>query len=114
MYNRNNSQKNSATRKPTFPRFTEMQDCEMTVFAKTRKTRAGDIRSFSTSIGSKDSEGNWSNMFVAVRFPRSKVIDEDGRHDLHILNAFWSFEEYDKGDMHIQKPVIVIMDYEEM
>ena len=45
---------------------------------------------------------------------RAVVIDEDGRHDLHILNAFWSFEEYDKGDTHIQKPVIVIMDYEEM
>ena len=77
MYNK----KNAATRKPTFPRFTEMQDCEMTVFANTRKTRAGNIRSFSTSIGSKDSEGNWHNMFIAVRFPRAKVIAEDGRHE---------------------------------
>ena len=114
MYNKNNSQKNAATRKPAFPRFTEMQDCEMTVFANTRKTRAGDIRSFSTSIGSKDSEGNWHNMYIAVRFPRSKVIAEDGRHDLHILNAFWSFDEYDRGDVTVQKPVIVITDYEEM
>lgn len=113
MYNRN-TQKNAATRKPIFPRFTEMQDCEMTVFANTRKTKAGDIRSFTASIGSKDSEGNWHNMYIAVRFPRSKVISEDGRHDLHILNAFWSFEEYDKGDAHIRKPVIVIMDYEEI
>lgn len=114
MYNRNNTQKNAATRKPSFPRFTEMEDCEMTVFANTHKTRAGGIRSFSTSIGSKDSGGNWHNMYIPVRFPRSKVIAEDGRHDLHILNAFWSFEEYDKGDVHIQKPMIVIMDYEEM
>ena len=114
MYNRNNSQKNAATRKLTFPGFTEIHDCVMTVFANTRKTKAGDIRSFSTSIGRKDSEGDWHNMFIAVRFPRSKVIEEDGRHDLHILDAFWSFEEYNKGDAHIQKPVIVIMDYEEM
>lgn len=113
MYNRN-AQENAATRKPTFPRFTELQDCSLTVFANTRRTRAGDIRSFYTSIGRKDSDGDWHNMFIAVRFPPSKVIDEDGRHDLHVLNAFWSFEEYDKGDAHIQKPVIVIMDYEEM
>lgn len=114
MYNRNNSQKNAATRKPTLPRFTELQDFGMTVFAKTRKTRAGDIRSFSTSIGSKDRKGNWHNMFIAVRFPRSKVIVEDGRHDLHIIKAFWSFDEYDKGGVTVAKPVIVITDYEEM
>lgn len=114
MYNRNNTQKNAATRKPTFPRFTEMQDCSMTVFAKVRKTRAGDIMSYSTSIGYKDSDGNWHNMFVSVRFTRPKAIEDEGRHDLHILNAFWSFDEYDKGDVTVQKPVIVIMDYEEI
>lgn len=114
MYNQNNSKKNAATRKLNLPRFTEIQDCYMRVFSNTRRTSRGDIQSFYTSIGSKDSEGNWHNMFVPVRFPRDKMLTGDGGHDLHILNAFWSFEEYDKGDVHIQKPVIVIMDYEEM
>lgn len=69
---------------------------------------------FSTSIGVKDENGDWSNLYFTVRFMKGDEPEVDGgmNFEIDIADAFLTFETYtNKDDEEIQAPVVVVMEW---
>ena len=69
---------------------------------------------FSTSLGVKDEDGNWSNLYFNVRFMKGDAPEVDGgaNFEIEITKAFLTFEIYQtKDDEEIKTPVIVVLEW---
>lgn len=76
------------------------------------KSKKGSYVKHSVSLGTKDSEGNYHNFYLDIRFTKNAEAPEGiGKHIIDIDNAFLSCDYYkdQKGAEHI-KPVLVITD----
>lgn len=67
---------------------------------------------FSTSIGSKNEDGEWSNFYFDLRFAgKAEKPEDDGEHWIEVKEAFLAVDEFtNKNKIRIVKPVIVITD----
>lgn len=69
---------------------------------------------FSTSLGVKDEDGNWSNLYFNVRFMKGDAPEADGgmSFEIDISRAFLTFETYFIKDAEeIKTPVIVVQEW---
>lgn len=69
---------------------------------------------FSTSIGVKDENGDWSNLYFTVRFMKGDAPEVDGgmNFEIDIADAFLTFEWYfTKDGDKIETPVIVVKEW---
>ena len=69
---------------------------------------------FSTSLGVKDEDGNWSNLYFNVRFMKGEAPEADGgmNFEIDISRAFLTFETYFIKDAEeIKTPVIVVQEW---
>ena len=69
---------------------------------------------FSTSLGVKDEDGNWSNLYFNVRFMKGDAPEVDGgmNFEIEIGKAFLTFETFQtKTGEEIKTPVIVVQEW---
>ena len=69
---------------------------------------------FSTSLGVKDEDGNWSNLYFNVRFMKGDAPEADGgmNFEIDIAKAFLTFETFTtKDDEEVKTPVIVVQEW---
>lgn len=69
---------------------------------------------FSTSLGVKDEDGDWSNLYFNVRFMKGDAPEVDGgmNFEIDISRAFLTFETFTtKDDEEVKTPVIVVQEW---
>lgn len=68
---------------------------------------------FSTSLGVKDEDGNWSNLYFKVRFMKGDAPEVDGgmNFEIDISKSFLTFETFTTKDEDIKTPVIVVQEW---
>lgn len=69
---------------------------------------------FSTSLGVKDEDGNWSNLYFNVRFMKGDAPEADGgmNFEIEIVKAFLTFEIFQTREgLEIKTPVIVVQEW---
>nr|DAH39826.1 MAG TPA: Single-stranded DNA-binding protein [Caudoviricetes sp.] len=69
---------------------------------------------FSTSLGVKDEDGNWSNLYFNVRFMKGDAPEVDGgmNFEIDISKAFLTFETFTtKDDEEVKTLVIVVQEW---
>ena len=69
---------------------------------------------FSTSLGVKYEDGNWSNLYFNVRFMKGDAPEADGgmNFEIDIAKAFLTFETFTtKDDEEVKTPVIVVQEW---
>lgn len=69
---------------------------------------------FSTSLGNKDEDKNWENLYINIRFPKGDTPECDGGMNflVEIVDGFLTFESYtDKSGINHQTPVLVITEW---
>lgn len=69
---------------------------------------------FSTSIGIKNEDGEWSNLYFNVRFMKGDAPEVDGgvNFEIDIAKAFLTFETFiTKDDEEVKTPVIVVQEW---
>lgn len=84
----------------------------MRVYGSEKKTRAGKpFLAYQTSIGKKNEDDEWDNLYVTVRFPKEDPEIEEA-FDIDIKEGFLSMDVWTdkKGVKHIN-PVVVVLDY---
>ena len=90
----------------------------MRVYAQEVKYKKGgkpaSFLKFSTSLGVKDEDGNWSNLYFNVRFMKGDAPEVDGgmNFEIDISSAFLTFETFTtKDDEEVKTPVIVVQEW---
>lgn len=90
----------------------------MRVYAQEVKYKKGgkpaSFLKFSTSLGVKDEDGNWSNLYFNVRFMKGDAPEADGgmNFEIDISRAFLTFETFtNKDDEEVKTPVIVVQEW---
>lgn len=90
----------------------------MRVYAQEVKYKKGGkpaaFLKFSTSLGVKDEDGNWSNLYFNVRFMKGDAPEVDGgmNFEIDISRAFLTFETFTtKDDEEVKTPVIVVQEW---
>ena len=90
----------------------------MRVYAQEVKYKKGgkpaSFLKFSTSLGVKDEDGNWSNLYFNVRFMKGDAPEVDGgmNFEIDISRAFLTFETFTtKDDEEVKTPVIVVQEW---
>ena len=90
----------------------------MRVYAQEVKYKKGgkpaSFLKFSTSLGVKDEDGNWSNLYFNVRFMKGDAPEVDGgmNFEIDISSAFLTFETFTtKDDEEVKIPVIVVQEW---
>lgn len=86
---------------------------QIKIFINEKTNDKGELfRTYSTSVGNKDQEGNYYNAYLNVRFakdnfPEEKLLkmDKSKYYDLEIEEGFLSAE---KGKDGIIRPIVVI------
>lgn len=69
---------------------------------------------FSTSLGVKNEEGEWFNLYFNVRFMKGDVpeVDAGMNFEIDIVKAFLTFELFqNKSGEDIKTPVIVVQEW---
>ena len=90
----------------------------MRVYAQEVKYKKGgkpaSFLKFSTALGVKDEDGNWSNLYFTVRFMKGDAPEADGgmNFEIDIAKAFLTFETFQtKTGEEIKTPVIVVQEW---
>lgn len=85
----------------------------MRVYGAERKTKKGvPYLAYQTSIGRKNEEDEWDNLYITVRFPKEDPEITEA-FDIDIKAGFLSMDVWtDKKDVKHIIPVVVVMDYE--
>ena len=78
----------------------------MDIVGKTRIFK-NEYGNYSTSISSKNQDGTWDKMYIAVNF--KKGVEVANNTDIDITKGFLSFYKDKNG---LAKPKIVIMEFE--
>lgn len=85
----------------------------MRLWVKKRKVKAkGGIatsRSFSASIGKKNDEDEYDNLYFDVFFKKDAAPDVDeGAHEIIIKKGFLTLSSYKDGSVH---PAVMVLEY---
>lgn len=85
----------------------------MRLWASKRKVKVkggiATIRSFSSSIGKKNDEGEYDNLYFDVFFKKDAApyVDE-GAHEIIIKKGFLTLSAYKDGSIH---PAVMVLEY---
>lgn len=104
---RNNKKRNSQ------PVWTSISGL-MHVFGNERKSRKGKpFISYSTTVGRKNENGEWENMYYNVGFRKEDDPEIVDGFDIIVKDGFLSFDEYTAKDKTVVKtPRVVVLDFE--
>lgn len=81
---------------------------------KKKNGKPASFLKFSTSIGIKNEDGEWSNLYFNVRFMKGDAPEVDGgvNFEIDIAKAFLTFETFiTKDDEEVKTPVIVVQEW---
>ena len=81
---------------------------------KKKNGKPASFLKFSTSIGIKNEDGEWSNLYFNVRFMKGDAPEVDGgvSFEIDIAKAFLTFETFiTKDDEEVKTPVIVVQEW---
>lgn len=87
----------------------------MRVYAQEVKYKKGgkpaSFLKFSTSLGVKDEDGNWSNLYFNVRFMKGDAPEADGgmNFEIDISRAFLTFETFTTKDGEEVKTLVIVV-----
>ena len=82
----------------------------MDLYAREVNLRTKSFMSFSTSIGKKNENGEYDNVYFDVLFKKNEAPDVDeGRLQIKINSGFLTLSVYNDGSVH---PAVMVMDYE--
>lgn len=76
--------------------------------------KAASFLKFSTSLGVKNDDGEWSNLYFNVRFMKGDAPEADGgmNFEIDISRAFLTFETFTTKDgEEVKTPVIVVLEW---
>ena len=110
-YNKNNNRRNNQRNNPK--PWTEISG-EMMVFGNERKTRKGKpFISYAATVGRKDRDGKWNNMYFNVGFPKGEDPEIVGGFKITVKSGFLSFDSYtDKSGQEHRTPRVVVTAFE--
>lgn len=110
-YNKNNNRRNNQRNTPK--PWTEITG-EMMVFGNERKTRKGKpFISYAATVGRKDQDGKWNNMYFNVGFPKGEDPEIVGGFKITVKSGFLSFDSYtDKSGQERHTPRVVVTAFE--
>ena len=72
---------------------------------------------FSTSLGIKNEDGEWENLYFNVRFMKGDAPEADGgmNFEIDITKAFLTFEVFETKDGEkVKTPVIVVQEWADL
>lgn len=81
---------------------------------KKKNGKPASFLKFSTTIGIKNEDGEWSNLYFNVRFMKGDAPEVDGgvNFEIDIAKAFLTFETFiTKDDEEVKTPVIVVQEW---
>ena len=82
----------------------------MRVWATERTYKKKSWISFSTSIGKKDDDGEYANIYFDVLFKKNKAPEVDeGAFEIIVKKGFLTFTTYNDGSNH---PAVMVMEYD--
>lgn len=82
----------------------------MRLWATERKRKAKTWLSFSTSIGKKDDEGEYDNLYFDVLFKKDDAPNVgEGPCEINVKKGFLTLSIYNDGSVH---PAVMVLDYE--
>ena len=82
----------------------------MRVWATERTYKKKSWLSFSTSIGKKNDDGEYTNIYFDVLFKKDEAPEVDeGAFEIIIKKGFLTFTTYNDGSKH---PAVMVMEYD--
>ena len=72
---------------------------------------------FSTSLGVKNADGEWDNLYINVRFMKGDTPSANNgeNFEIEIENAFLTFETYcNKDGEEIRTPAVVVQEWSDI
>lgn len=82
----------------------------MRVWATERTYKKKSWLSFSTSIGKKNDDGEYTNIYFDVLFKKDEAPEVDeGAFEIIIKKGFLTFTTYNDGSIH---PAVMVMEYD--
>lgn len=102
-----------ATTKATIKRTKSWTDVSgrMRVWGKEMEHKKTSFISYSTSVGSKNEDEEYDNVYYNVRFRKGEHPDRDGVFEINIKAGFLTVTTDKKGNCY---PAIMVLDYEEV
>ena len=82
----------------------------MRVWATERAYKKKPWLSFSTSIGKKNEDEEYDNVYFDVIFKKNKAPEVDeGAFEINVKKGFWTLTVYSDGSVH---PAVMVMEYD--
>lgn len=81
---------------------------EMRIFGKKREGEKGTWFAYSTSIGKKQEDGSYKNVFFNVRFTKDNDPEKDGGFTVKLNKAFFTVDSWQEKNY----PCIVVTDFD--
>ena len=80
----------------------------MRVFGKKKQSSKGDFMAYSTSIGKKNEDGSYANVFFNVRFTKDNDPEKEGSFEIMINKAFFTVDVWQEKTY----AAIVVQDFD--
>lgn len=113
MATKNTKKKAAKTAKKQTPKTTQSWNNirgVMRVWAAEKEYKKKSWISFSTSIGKKNEEDEYDNLYFNVLFKKDEAPDvEDGAFEINVKKGFLTLSVYKDGSVH---PAVMVLDYE--
>lgn len=80
----------------------------MRVFGKTKESSKGNFIAYSTSIGKKQEDGSYKNVFFNVRFQKDNDPEKENQFEIFVNKAFLTVDTWGEKNY----PCIVVTDFD--
>jgi hypothetical protein len=81
----------------------------MRVWGKEVEYKKSSFMSYSTSVGAKNADGEYDNIYYNVRFRKDEHPDRDGVFEINVKSGFLTVTTDKKGNCY---PAVMVLDYE--
>lgn len=81
----------------------------MKVWGKEVNYKKTSFMSYSTSVGAKNEDGDYDNVYYNVRFRKDEHPDREGAFEINVKAGFLTVTTDKKGNCY---PAVMVLDYE--
>ena len=81
----------------------------MRVWGKEVNYKKTSFMSYSASVGAKNEDGNYDNVYYNVRFRKDEHPDREGAFEINVKAGFLTVTTDKKGNCY---PAVMVLDYE--
>lgn len=107
MATKNTSKKKNTTN--NHPKsWADIKGC-MRVWGKEVNYKKSSFMSYSTSVGAKNDDGEYDNVYYNVRFRKDEHPDREGAFEINVKAGFLTVTTDKKGNCY---PAVMVLDYE--